>query len=61
MRIARRFVGWLAAFAVVFLKKSCRVCWHDGHPRPELRKQGMPYVYGGPTHGQFNRSTQHFH
>jgi lysophospholipid acyltransferase (LPLAT)-like uncharacterized protein len=36
--------AWLAAAAVLLLRLTCRVRFHDD-PRPGLRKQGKPYAY----------------
>ena len=47
-RIKRRtlglIVGWLAAFAVLILRMTCRIRIHND-PRPSLRSAGVPYLY----------------
>jgi lysophospholipid acyltransferase (LPLAT)-like uncharacterized protein len=36
--------AWVAAAAVLLLRLTCRIRFHDD-PRPSLRKQGKPYAY----------------
>jgi lysophospholipid acyltransferase (LPLAT)-like uncharacterized protein len=38
------FAAWIAAAAVLLLRLTCRVRFHDD-PRPALRRQGKPYAY----------------
>jgi len=38
------FAAWVAAAAVLLLRLTCRVRFHND-PRPALRRQGRPYAY----------------
>lgn len=44
MKVVRFIAAWLIAIALLLLRWSCRVRWHDD-PRPALRRKGCPYVY----------------
>src|SRR5688572_16163053 len=44
MRALRFLIAWVAAFAVLLLRRSCRV-YHHEDPRQALRASGVPYAY----------------
>lgn len=44
MKVLRFIAAWLIAIALLLLRWSCRVRWHDD-PRPSLRREGCPYIY----------------
>ena len=44
MPLLRFLLAWMAAAAVLVIRLTCRIRFHDD-PRPALRARGVPYAY----------------